>query len=78
MSRSDEWFGSTDSYVRQKPDWTKDLDKQVQAYLQKGGKIKQCAIGESWYAKHYASGNKHAFVINPNKENKLKGEGEGK
>ena len=75
MSRSDEWFGSTDSYVRQKPDWTKDLDKQVQAYLKKGGKITQCAIGESWYAKHYEAGNKHAFVINANKESRLKGEG---
>jgi hypothetical protein len=24
-------------------------------------------MGESFYAKHYQAGNKHAFVINPNK-----------
>jgi hypothetical protein len=74
MSRDDVYFNPPDTYIRQKPDWTKDLDKQVQAYLQKGGKITQCVIGESWYAKHYKAGNKHAFVINPNKENKLKGD----
>jgi hypothetical protein len=74
MSRDDVYFNPPDTYIRQKPDWTKDLDKQVAAYLKKGGKITQCADGESWYAQHYKAGNKHAFVINPNKENKLKGD----
>lgn len=75
MSRDDIYFNPPDTYIRQKPEWVNDLDKHVQAYLKKDGKITQCQAGESWYAKHYASGNKHAFVINANKENKLKGEG---
>ena len=76
MSRDDVYFNPPNAYVRQKPEWTKDLDAQVQAYLQKGGKITQGADGESWYAQHYKAGNKHAFVINANKESKLKGKEE--
>ena len=68
MNRDDIYFNPPDAHVRQKPAWVNDLPAQVQAYLKKGGKIKQCADGESWYAQHYKAGNKHAFVINPNKE----------
>jgi hypothetical protein len=68
MSRDDTRFILPDSFVREKPDWTKDTDKHITAFLKKGGKITYCEHGESFYAKHYQSGNKHAFVINPKKD----------
>ena len=67
MSRDDTYFNPPDSYIREKPEWTKETDKHVKAFLKKGGKVYQAAPGESWYAQHYQGGNKHAFVINPNK-----------
>ncbi|NBS69793.1 hypothetical protein EBT31_12910 [bacterium] len=67
MSRDDIYFNPPDTYIRQKPEWTQDIDKHVKAFLKKGGKIYQAEMGESFYAKHYQAGNKHAFVINPNK-----------
>lgn len=67
MSRDDIYFNPPDTYIREKPEWTKDVHKHITAFLKNGGKITQCADGESWYAKHYQAGNKHAFVINPNK-----------
>jgi hypothetical protein len=71
VSRDDIYFNPPDSYVRQKPDWTKDLEAHVAAYLRKGGTIRQCENGESFYAKHYEAGNKHAFVINAMRASRL-------
>jgi hypothetical protein len=68
MNRDDTRFILPDSFVREKPEWTKDTDKHIKAFLKKGGKIYQAEMGESFYAKHYQAGNKHAFVINPNKD----------
>ncbi len=65
--KDDIYFQAPDSYSRVKPEWTRETEKHVAAFLAKGGTIKQCEIGESFYAKHYQAGNKHAFVINPNK-----------
>jgi hypothetical protein len=72
MNRDDTRFILPDSFVREKPEWTKDTDKHIKAFLKKGGKIYQAEMGESFYAKHYQAGNKHAFVINPNKAAVLK------
>jgi len=64
MSRDDTYFQPPDSHVRVKPEWTRETNEHVKAFLKKGGKVTQCEIGESFYAKHFAAGNKHAFVIN--------------
>lgn len=67
MSRDDIYFSPPDTYIRQKPDWTKDVPQHVADYLARGGTITRLEHGDSFYAKHYAAGNKHAFVINPAK-----------
>jgi O-methyltransferase involved in polyketide biosynthesis len=66
MSR-DTYFQPPDSYVREKPEWTKQTPAHIADFLARGGTITVLQHGDSFYAKHYTSGAKHAFVINPAK-----------
>jgi hypothetical protein len=67
MNKENIYFNPPDTYIRQKPDWTQEVPQHIAEFLARGGKITQLQHGESFYAKHYAAGNKHAFVINPAK-----------
>jgi len=69
MTRDDIYFNPPDTYIRQKPEWTQDIDKHIKAFLKKGGKITQCEPGEGVYAKRYEDGTavRH-FVIKRGKE----------
>lgn len=67
MSRDETRFILPDSFVRQKPDWTQEVPQHIAEFLARGGKITQLKNGESFYAKHYADGGRHKFVINPAK-----------
>lgn len=64
-----EYFTKTESYVREKPAWTEDIEKHIQDFLKKGGKIQQCLPGESVFQKRYDDGSaaRH-FVIKRGKE----------
>ena len=64
MSRDDTYFNPPDSYVREKPEWTRETASHIADFLARGGTITVLEHGDSFYAKHYESGNKHAFVIN--------------
>lgn len=55
-----------------KEDWYADIPKHVKAFLAKGGKIKQCAEGESGYKTQVGQNPSPLFTINHKKEAKIK------
>lgn len=72
MIKGKEYHTYTETYAREKEPWYDDIPKHVAAFEASGKKIYQAEIGESYYKTLYESGSKHAFVINPLKEHKLR------
>jgi hypothetical protein len=66
MNKDDIYFNPPDAHVREKPQWTKDVDQHIKDFFASGGKVTRLAHGESSYGK-LAKGNPTAFVINPRK-----------
>lgn len=56
MTRSNRRYVLTETGYRKPPEWAMELEKQIEEYLARGGKIEEAPIGMSGY--EYALSNK--------------------